>query len=879
MIPKAKAAGSTPQIPRIPPLPRFWYPYVILVMSLSATVLTWWFIDLGITDRAEQLFQNKAEEIARRTVNRLSDNEEILLGGNALFNVKGQELTRQDWQQYVAALKLEATNPGILGFGFSTWLHPAEKEVHIRRVRAEGFPAYSISPAGERPAYTAIIWLEPFNAVNQRAFGYDMYSEPVRRAAMARARDTGMTSITTRVLLVQETEQTRQSGLLMYIPSYRRGLPTATVEQRRAALRGFVYSPIRINDLVYSTFGQLPAEIDFELHAGTTASADALLFSSRLAETRPLPNGYRPAFASSTTVEAFGVPWHFTFSSRPDFDAGINRGNSQATLVAGVVASLLLTLLAFMQVHSRRQAVVIAEQMAQQLAVRQKQELHVEQTPLAVIEWDEQFRVTAWNPAAEKIFGYPAAEAIGRHAAFIVPESDRIAVDRVLADLLANRGGSTSTNRNVTRDGNVIECDWYNTPLVDKHEAVVGVASLAQDITERALAEARIQETMQRLRLATEAADIGIWSWNFADDRLEWDDRMNAWYEIPAAMRQAGPSFEFWRSRLHADDVDRAETELRKARLSNIRWDSEFRIVLPGGRLRYLHANAVIERDRYGQPLRMVGINRDITRDRQIEEVLRNAKQDAELARIAAEQANRAKSDFLATMSHEIRTPMTVFIGAVEQLDHIDSDPAHRKLLDLAIKASQRLLALIDDILDLSRIEAQRVELAADWFNLRKSLQETIKLLAATAREKNLRLELQVAADSPEQILGDQYRFEQVLINLVGNAIKFTDEGLVQLAVRRLDGTLEFTVTDTGIGIPADKLDHIFGTFSQVDSSSTRRHGGTGLGLAICKRLVEMMGGTISVCSCPGEGSVFTFTLPIERVNSPATKISAAPPA
>lgn len=860
--------GISAQNLRISPLSQFWFPLLVLVVSLISTVFLWRIIDRGIAERSEYHFQREADEIASRIVNRLHDHEQVLLGANALFHVKGDTVNRNDWRHYVSALRLSENHPGVLGVGYSVWLPPTQKEANIRGVRAEGFPEYFIRPEGERPVYTSIIWLEPFNWRNQRAFGYDMYAEPVRREAMDKARDTGLTTIAAKIFLVQETDKDTQRGLLMYVPSYRQAMPTDTIVQRHVALRGFVYSPIRMNDFVVGTLDKLPSDIDFEIHAGETPSSENLMFSSRRVAKRDLPESYRPTFTSAKVVEAYGINWYFTFASLPAFDRQLIQNKSWPTLLAGILSSILLSILALLQTRSRRQALIIADQMAQQLAAQQRLALHIEQTPLAVIEWDDHYRVTAWNHAAETIFGYSAKEAIGSHASFLLADNDRETLGKAQSAQLLGRGTWRSTNRNITRDGRIIECDWYNTTLVDAQGNAIGIASLAQDITERLQAEARILEAMERFRLAAEAAEIGVWSWNFSDDKLEWDERLCSWYEIPEAMRQTGPYYEFWRSRVHPDDLEQSETLLMEARRSGTPWEGEFRIVLPNGRVRYIRAASVVEHDHNGNPLRMIGINLDITRQRELEESLRAAKDAAERAKDDAEQASRAKSDFLATMSHEIRTPMTVFMSAIEQLLYLTRYPEHRQLLELADQASKRLHALVNEILDFSKIEARRVELDENWFNLCDCLQETVAMMAAKAQEKGLHLELEMRPAVPESIVGDQYRFGQVLINLIGNAIKFTDKGVVKVVAQRHDGTLEFTVSDTGIGIPADKLEKIFETFSQVDSSSTRRHGGTGLGLAISKGLVELMGGTISVRSRQGQGSDFTFMLPIKNLPS-----------
>jgi nitrogen-specific signal transduction histidine kinase len=249
---------------------------------------------------------------------------------------------------------------------------------------------------------------------------------------------------------------------------------------------------------------------------------------------------------------------------------------------------------------------------------------------------------------------------------------------------------------------------------------------------------------------------------------------------------------------------------------------------------------------------------------RETMERLRLVTEAAERAKGEAEQANRAKSDFLANMSHEIRTPMTVFMGAIEHLLHIEQDPAHRTLLKMAEQSAERLRSLIDDILDLSRIEARGMEIEESEFELRSCVSSAVGLFSLTAREKNLGLETEVAPEVPERVIGDPDKLGQVLINLIGNALKFTHEGKVRVTVLRRIDILEFAVADTGIGIPEEKQHLLFQSFSQTDSSFQRRYGGSGLGLAISKGLVELMGGQVDVQSRKGKGSVFTFTLPLK---------------
>ncbi len=243
---------------------------------------------------------------------------------------------------------------------------------------------------------------------------------------------------------------------------------------------------------------------------------------------------------------------------------------------------------------------------------------------------------------------------------------------------------------------------------------------------------------------------------------------------------------------------------------------------------------------------------------------------ELETARNLAESANHAKSDFLANMSHEIRTPMYGIVGAVEQLLKVDLGAQNRELAETVSTSAGVLLDLIDEVLDFSKIEAGGMTLQTVGFDLTDVVDRLMELFSGRAADKGVELEIEVAEGIPGRLLGDPARLLQVLINLVGNAVKFTDQGRVEVNIAPRghdDGRtrIRFAVTDTGIGIPLDLQDHLFDAFTQADSSATRRFGGTGLGLAISKRIVELMGGEIEFESAPGAGSNFYFTLPFER--------------
>jgi PAS domain S-box-containing protein len=301
--------------------------------------------------------------------------------------------------------------------------------------------------------------------------------------------------------------------------------------------------------------------------------------------------------------------------------------------------------------------------------------------------------------------------------------------------------------------------------------------------------------------------------------------------------------------------------------------DSEEQVVTSTGERRVYSTTKVPLHDPAGNVSGLVGIDRDITRRKRAEEELRQARH-------AADAANQAKSDFLANMSHEIRTPLNAVIGITDLLLVGDLGQVHRDYLEIIRDSGESLMVVINDILDFSKIEAGHLELESKVFQLRDVVQSATKALALRAHDKEIELTCDVDPAVPEWVQGDPVRLRQVMTNLIGNAIKFTPKGSVVVRVSCVNGSgdradVRFEVRDTGIGIPSDKLDHIFKAFAQADASTTRRFGGTGLGLAICTRLVQAMGGTLLVRSQSGLGSEFYFSLSLPRRDGPEADATA----
>ncbi|CAK0745666.1 two-component system, sensor histidine kinase and response regulator [Gammaproteobacteria bacterium] len=382
-----------------------------------------------------------------------------------------------------------------------------------------------------------------------------------------------------------------------------------------------------------------------------------------------------------------------------------------------------------------------------------------------------------------------------------------------------------------------------------------------------------LRSAMNRLEMATNAAGIGIWVWNYHDNTLVWDQRMFEIYGAPPAARESQLLYEFWRSRVHPDDITMAEQKLHAQMEGSGRYDPVFRIVMPDGGIRYIQAAAFIDRDHAGKSIRMVGINRDITEQCEAENVLRQE-------RAKADAANMAKSQFLANMSHEIRTPMNAVLGMLQLMRHTHLDALQQDYADKAHSAAQSLLSILNDILDFSKVEAGKLELERAPFLAQEILHNLSVILGTAAKDKDIEVLFDLDSALPAILIGDALRLQQVLLNLASNAIKFTARGTVVLGlvIREINNghaRMEFSVRDTGIGIAPDKLATIFEGFTQAEASTTRRFGGTGLGLVISQRLVGLMGGQLQVDSTLDVGSRFYFTIELPYADA-STKVGLA---
>ncbi|HEY9219297.1 MAG TPA: ATP-binding protein [Phenylobacterium sp.] len=399
----------------------------------------------------------------------------------------------------------------------------------------------------------------------------------------------------------------------------------------------------------------------------------------------------------------------------------------------------------------------------------------------------------------------------------------------------------------------------YDKRLLGHLEDLAAAVALEFDrvetIEQRTKDLERALRSEQRLTLASEIADLFVYEVDFKKRHLQSLGDFTTFFGRELNYEEAA-SDPF--RPIHPDDRAIAEQRWDEAMASGKRWRSIHRAARDDDEEIWIDACGDLIRDERGRPTRLICVLQNAT-------ARKRAEADILQAKTAAETANEAKSLFLATMSHEIRTPLNGVLGMAQALAAEHLPDAQREKVEVIQRSGTALLAVLNDLLDLSKIEAGRLELEEVDFNLGDVLQGAQATFATLAAEKQVGLTVHLG-DAEGAYRGDPARLRQIVQNLVSNALKFTHAGQVRILAARVDDGLRLTVADTGVGVAPERLDKIFAKFAQEDASTARRYGGTGLGLAICRQLAEAMGGTIAVASTVGVGTTFTLTLPLPRV-------------
>lgn len=860
-------------------LPRYVL-FGLLVLAFGVALSAIWGWQQGKNNERhlnEELAQ-ATQEIERALTARLKVYEYRLSGIRGAIHMIGErDISRAQFERYGQARNLDQEYPGARGFGYIRRVSPAQEEEFLARARTDGKPDFQIRQLSPHDGERFVIqYVEPAER-NAQAIGLDIASEHKRRYAAVMAASSGQATLTGPISLVQVSGQ-EQSSFLFLLPVYRSAAVPQAPALRKRELLGWSYAPLVMNE-VMGFLDIAPKGLQLKLTDITDSPRGQPIFSSMVSR--------HPSIQTYTLERPFfGRTWRIEVSANTVFAERLEPTSPLLVFIIGCLASLLMAIIAGVLLLSR-------DRRQESLATQARLATIVENSSDAIIGEALDGRIITWNHAAEQMFGYSEDYVLGKPLAPLLVPMERFEEDQEML-VQASRGerGSLMETQRLHKDGHLIDVAITCSLIREADGRILGVAKLIHDISDRKRAENYLREfnvtleqqvshrTAELSRVAgllqavlDASSEVSIIATDLQGQIIVFNRgaELLLGFRAEDMIRRANPR----------DFHLESEIKARSAELS-----LEYGVPIQGVDVFHYKADlegsetrewTYVRKDGSHVPVSMVitpirigdgelfghlGIAHDITERLQISSELHQAKS-------AAESANAAKSLFLANMSHEIRTPMNAVIGIAHLLNTTQLDGQQRQLLRKLQIAGRSLLGIINDILDIAKIEAGEMRLESRPFSPRQLFDDVAELFATQAQEKGLSFEVEGTKNLPPWLMGDALRINQILMNLIGNALKFTTQGRIDVQVSGEEQASEYywlnvSVRDTGCGIAADAVDRLFTPFTQADSSTTRRYGGTGLGLSVVRGLTEQMGGSVGVNSLIGHGSNFWLRLPLK---------------
>ncbi|EMR02221.1 CHASE domain-containing protein [Cesiribacter andamanensis] len=849
---------------------------VAFVVLLILTFITFWQTYSRVLERNEALFTLRTETAKSAIEKRMNDYIQILKGAKGLFMI-ADSVSRQEWKEYVAMVEVDANYPGIQGLGYSAYFPKSYLPALEAQLRAGGFPDFAVWPAGDREVYTSILYLEPFDRRNQRAFGYDMYTDSVRREAMERARDTGQPSLSGILTLVQETETGVQRGLNLYVPLYKRNAPLETQEQRRQHLTGFIYSPFRVNDLMSGILGNRFKELHLEVYEGSRLDRSSLVYDS---DTIAHANRKHQDVLRISPIRLAGRTWQVYSSPGPEFGQG--TALPWFILGGGMLMSSLIFIILYSLTNSRRSNYL--------------KQLITDNATAALFILDKHQRCTFINPAARALVGYSLDDykRTGFHELVHHSRLDGSpfpAADCPIVKALAQTGVIYNHESVFFRsDGSYVHVLLNAQPIVDAN-TVVAYLLEAHDISQRKEAELALKEKNKNLQLlntigrdlsaeldlkkllqsvtdsCTELtnAEFGALFYhqdNGQGEKLTLHTLSGAGSEVVQDMAIAGL---LGQEVVCSDDITQdplfgKDTPYQGIDTSKLPVKSYLAVPVKSrggellGALLFGHRRAGVFTTTSIEVVQGIASQAAIAIDNsRLFETIR--QKNDELHKI-----NNDLDNFVYTASHDLKSPVLNIEGLVYALQAALKRNKPERVEEILEKIQLSIAKFKETIQALTEVARTNKNLHEDVevFDLRELLNDVLLSIEDSILKSEARLHTDLVCS---KMHFSRASMSSILQNLITNSIKYRSPERapeIHIACARKDGGVELLISDNGLGIAQEHLSKIYTMFRRYHTHVE----GTGIGLYLVKRIVDNHGGSIAVQSEVNRGTTFSIYLP-----------------
>lgn len=837
---------------------RIWIAFFFLGTGLLVTLFGSLYIMADVKQEAKKEFQFECEELKMRIETRLRAHAQLLRSYSAFFDVT-DEIDRDEWRKAYIRQMIEKNLPGIQGIGYSTIVPPNELADHEKMVRGEGFPSYAVYPKGKRDIYTSIIYIEPFSGRNLYAFGYDMFSEMNRRYAMEKARDYNVASLSRKITLVQEIDKNKQAGTLMYVPVYKKGMLTKSVEERRRAIQGWVYSPYRMDDLMEGILGGHESDEEKAIHLvvydDSNYIKESILYKS--SKERKMNGNTKPLFSNKIVINFNEHKWYLHFTQYPNAKMTLNYSKVWYFAIGGTAASLLLFLVYLSLLTTNILAQGLAKELTSELRDSEEKYRTIFKNDIYAISlFDvETLKYLDVNDTFCSLYGYSKEELFTNTTMDQIttqPEKTKAGIEESIT-----RGSIFVPLRyHKKKDGTIFPVEIVGGPFTWKGKMVM--FSLAHDISDRIKADEKLRENEEKLRaiFETSADAIGMFTLNAEIVMIN-----NSAIEIfgyNSSNELVGRNAIEFLPEYYKDKLPvLIEQILEKGMMRNIEWE----LLKKDGTSFSSEFSCSLIHDAEKKPSFILAVIRDVSERKKIEESIKVKNKQLTLL-------NSEKDKIFSIIAHDLRSPFQGFISLTELITEEIGKFTQEELTNLLKKmhsSAVNLYKLLSNLLDWAQMQRGTIHFAPKNINLLNLVNQTVELLAKIAEPKEINFIVNL--EHEQNVFADDAMLNSILRNLLSNAVKFSHRGaeIKVFTKNAAVGMLEVSVVDLGIGVSDVLKEKLFTIGEKVGRKGTEGEDSTGLGLLLCKEFVEKHGGKIWVVSEEGKGSTFSFTLPVSE--------------